>query len=104
MTDIEKDQLLDDLMKSVDVIERRKERIASAKNELELAEAGMLASKLGKIFVAAKCAVGTATRELADARDSHDAIERELRSGMTGLSLFDAGKPDRPPVAEAVAR
>lgn len=104
MTEAEKNQLLGELMKSVDTIELRKQRILQAQEELERAETALHESKLGKIFAAAKHAVGTAKRELSDARDSHDAIEGELRSGMTGLMLFDAGKPTRPPVAEAVCQ
>ena len=98
--DHERDRLLGEL-KTADEVRRKHGRAVSKARELtERAKAMIRTTPQYKAWQGSKATLKREERQYRDACDSHDAVEAELLTGMTGLELFDAPKPAE---AEAVA-
>jgi hypothetical protein len=92
------DRLLGEL-KTADEVRRRHGRaVSKAQVDAQAAKAKIRSTPQYKAWQGAKATLQRELRQYREACDSHDAVETELLTGMTGLDLFDAAKP-----AEAVA-
>ncbi len=96
----EKDRLLNELKAAADVRDRYRLSLTEAQGRVVEARAKVRATAEAKRLRAARHTVKQREREYATACESHDQVEAELLTGMTGLELFDSVKPVP---AEAVA-
>ncbi len=92
MTD--RDRLLGELKAAADVRQRYRKSLTEAQGRVAEVRAKLRATREFKAIKAAKNAVLMREREWKRACDSHDAVETELLTGMTGLQLFDQAVAD----------
>jgi hypothetical protein len=92
MTEKEKDRLLNELKAAADVRDRYRQILTTAQGRLVELRAKLRATHEAKNLAALKRTIKVREKDLAAACDSHDQVEAELLTGMTGLELFDAPK------------
>jgi hypothetical protein len=90
MTKIKKDELLADLVKAADLKDIRKATIEDAEAKVFQCKYDLASTKQARALETAKEALDLRKREYVAACDAHDAVENELRTGLTGLQMFDA--------------
>jgi hypothetical protein len=100
----ERDRLLGELKVASEVKDTHRAAVSEATQNIGRAKAALRATREYKALLAAKNTRKTREKQYKDACDSHDQVERELLTGMTGMDLFDAPKKiTRTAPAEAVA-
>jgi hypothetical protein len=100
MTD---NEFRNELTAALVVCDRHRELVAEAEAHVAKAKARLRGTHEYKAVVNAKKGLKRTERKLADARASHDQIEREHLTGSTGLPIFDTRPKAAAKVAEAVA-
>jgi hypothetical protein len=96
----DRDRLLGELKDADEVRRRHGRAVSKAQADAQAAKAKIRSSPQYKAWLGSKATLMRELRQYREACDSHDQVELELLTGMTGLELFDHAKPAP---AEAVA-